>query len=235
MFSFFQRLCFLALGLLVMALAPACQDGQGGGKTGKPDDAAGQASAPEPPVVRDDSKGLLFTFVGPHGDFLSVDRADAVPKEARERVLVADLTKSAEARNAHRTVFFADLTKKSAQGTYTVIALSRYDATDLGDAEGAVVANTDAVIVYSAEWCGYCKKAMAWLGKNKVPFEKRDVEKDPGVGLELKKKLKAAGLQGGGIPVIDVKGTLVMGFDRPRLQALLFDDDKKGKTPGAEK
>jgi glutaredoxin len=130
-------------------------------------------------------------------------------------------------------VFFADLTRRGEDGSYPVVALSRYNAAEAAAPTAGVAANTTEVIVYSAEWCGYCKKAMAWLGKKGIPFVEKDVEKDPGADRELKQKLKAAGMRAGGVPVIDVRGKLVVGFDRGRLQALL--DPRPGEKEGLPK
>lgn len=77
------------------------------------------------------------------------------------------------------------------------------------------------VIVYSTTWCGYCRKAKAWLKKKGVDFTERDIEKDAGAADELARKAQAAGVKPGGVPVIDVKGTLVLGFDEARLDQLL--------------
>ena len=77
------------------------------------------------------------------------------------------------------------------------------------------------VIVYSTAWCGYCRKAKAWLKKKGVDFTERDIEKDSGAADELARKAQAAGVKPGGVPVIDVKGTLVLGFDEARLDQLL--------------
>jgi glutaredoxin len=88
-----------------------------------------------------------------------------------------------------------------------------------------------SVIVYSAEWCGYCKKTMAWMRQNNVPFIERDVEKAAGAGAEVAAKLKAAGVPGGGIPVIDWGGTLVVGFQQDKLAALLGATPKPAQKP----
>jgi glutaredoxin len=98
--------------------------------------------------------------------------------------------------------------------------VSRYDAATHQAGAPSLPPPDGSVVVYSATWCGYCKKAKAWLEQNHVPFIERDVEKAPGAQAELSAKLKAAGVPGGGIPVIDWGGTLVVGFDLPALQRL---------------
>jgi glutaredoxin len=173
------------------------------------------------PVVTDDATTLLFSFLDDQGRMVSAGKVSAVPESVRSRVLVVDLAKSAEERRAHELAFFTDLTARDESGRYPVTTVSRYDA-----AKGERAAVTlppvpaDAIVVYSAVWCVYCQKAKAWLTEQGIPFVERDVEKMPGASDELQAKLKAAGVQGGGIPVIDWKGTIVMGFDQARLKAL---------------
>jgi glutaredoxin-like YruB-family protein len=77
------------------------------------------------------------------------------------------------------------------------------------------------VIVYSTSWCGYCRKAKAWLTKRGVDFVEKDVEKDPAAAEELAQKAAASGVRPQGVPVIDVRGTLVLGFDQRALEAAL--------------
>ena len=72
------------------------------------------------------------------------------------------------------------------------------------------------VIVYSTEWCPWCHKAMDFLKKNGVPFEMRDVEKEPRYAEEMEKKSHQTG-----IPVIDLKGTIIVGFDQPAIMKAL--------------
>jgi glutaredoxin len=232
---------FVVLGAVVVGTGVlggvfgACQ-GRGGEAGASRSDAAPEAAAdartdddvPEAPVVRDDATHLLFSFVDAQGRVQTVPRVDAVPAPVRQRVLVIDLDKTPEQRQAHRFAFFADLTTPGPDGTYAVVAVSRYDAARKSDGPAVAPPQEGAVVVYSATWCGFCKKAKSWLQQNGVPFVERDVEKTPGAQAELDAKLKVAGVPGGGIPVIDWAGTLVVGFDVPSLQRL-----RREKPPAA--
>jgi glutaredoxin len=176
---------------------------------------------PPMPVVTDDAKDLLFSYVDAHGRVQAASTIASVPEQVRARVLVVDLKKSPEERQAHRYAFFVDLTAKDPDGRYPVSVVSRYDAARGQLRAPMAPAPAGSVVVYSAVWCGFCKKAKAWLTQNNVPFIERDVEKMPGAQAELDAKLAAAGTSGGGIPVIDWGGTIVMGFDAARLGKLL--------------
>lgn len=72
------------------------------------------------------------------------------------------------------------------------------------------------VTVYSAVWCAFCHAAKDYLDKLGVKYVDRDVEKDPAAGLEAVNK---SGQRG--IPVLDIGGDIIIGFDRPRIDAAL--------------
>jgi glutaredoxin len=79
----------------------------------------------------------------------------------------------------------------------------------------------EGVILYGTSWCGFCKKAKEYFRKKGVAFTEKDVEKDAGAAKELADKAAAGGVRVTGVPVIDVRGTLVQGFDQSRLERLL--------------
>ncbi len=72
------------------------------------------------------------------------------------------------------------------------------------------------VAVYSAVWCPWCNKTKEWLKAHKVKFETRDVDKDPKATEELVRKSGQTG-----IPVIDIDGEIIVGYDVPRLSKAL--------------
>ena len=80
---------------------------------------------------------------------------------------------------------------------------------------------SEGVIVYKTDWCGVCKKLTAYLDRKGVEYVAKDIEKDPAAAGELQAKAKAKGIQTGSVPVIDVGGELMVGFDRARLEKLL--------------
>jgi glutaredoxin len=75
------------------------------------------------------------------------------------------------------------------------------------------------VIVYGASWCGACHQAMAYLKSRKIPAIEKDIERDPAAESEMQAKLARAGMHGGSIPVIDVKGNILIGFEPNALEA----------------
>lgn len=224
----FARVAAVAIAAIAIFTAGCQRHDDAAPATAAGEDQRADDDVPASPVVRDDAANLLFSFVDAQGRVQTVPRVDAVPAPVRQRVLVIDLDKTPEQRQAHRFAFFADLTTKAADGTYAVVAASRYDAARKAGGPAVAPPKEGAVLVYSATWCGFCKKAKAWLKDNGVPYVERDVEKTPGAQAELDVKLRAANVPGGGIPVIDWAGTLVVGFDVASLQRLLHD---KPPTP----
>ena len=98
-------------------------------------------------------------------------------------------------------------------------------ATDAGsktpsalDPNGAV---RPAVIVYGASWCGACHQAMAYMKKKGIAFVEKDIEKDTGAEREMRSKLARAGINSGSIPILDVRGKILVGFSEQSLDQAL--------------
>ncbi len=72
------------------------------------------------------------------------------------------------------------------------------------------------VIVYSTPTCPYCVMAKDYLTEKNIPFENVDVSADPARAKEM---IQKSGQRG--VPVIDIDGTIIVGFDRNRLESLL--------------
>ncbi len=68
-------------------------------------------------------------------------------------------------------------------------------------------ASAKSVVMYSASWCGYCRKARNYFKKYKVAFVEYDVETSS-KGKADYKKLKATG-----VPVILIGKKRMNGFD----------------------
>ncbi|HEX8182210.1 MAG TPA: glutaredoxin domain-containing protein [Candidatus Saccharimonadales bacterium] len=71
-------------------------------------------------------------------------------------------------------------------------------------------------IIYSANWCAFCHAAKQYFDKLGVKYEVRDIEADHAYATESVEKSGQMG-----IPVIDIDGTIIVGFDRPKIDASL--------------
>ena len=72
------------------------------------------------------------------------------------------------------------------------------------------------ITVYSTTWCSFCHMAKNYFDKLGVKYTDRDIEQEPAAAEEL---IKKSGQMG--IPVIDIAGTIIVGFDRPKIDAAL--------------
>jgi mycoredoxin len=71
------------------------------------------------------------------------------------------------------------------------------------------------VVLYATEWCGYCKLTRRFLDQKGIPYRDFDIEKD----AEARKAYAALG--GGGIPFVDVNGTLIRDYNPEAIMAAL--------------
>lgn len=74
------------------------------------------------------------------------------------------------------------------------------------------------VIVYSTTWCAYCKMLKKYLSDKGVSYVEKDIEKDAAAHSELMEKI---GGNFRGVPVADVHGSIILGFDRPAIDEAL--------------
>jgi len=88
-------------------------------------EAALDAPAPSPTLVRDDGANLLLRYRAPTGDWTGVATVAEVPEEARAEVQVIDLSRSPAARQAELWVELADLRTRQADGSYPVRLVPR--------------------------------------------------------------------------------------------------------------
>lgn len=178
------------------------------------------------PIVTDASTDLLFTWIDDKGEFHVEQKVADVPVGARDVVRVADPVKDPPKLD---DVFVADLRNATGPGnTYAVRTMSRTEfekvAVDRRSKDAGALAPRGAesappeaarpaVIIYGASWCGPCHQAAAYLKRRGVQFIEKDIEQDGGAAREMQAKLASAGMRGGSIPVLDVRGKMLIGFD----------------------
>lgn len=78
------------------------------------------------------------------------------------------------------------------------------------------MATKTKVKIYSTKWCAHCIQAKRFFDENKVKYENIDVEKNAKAREEM---IKKSGQMG--VPVIDINGTIITGFDRGAIKAAL--------------
>lgn len=72
------------------------------------------------------------------------------------------------------------------------------------------------VKVYSTPTCPYCIRAKQFLKENAVSFEDIDVSRNQEAAQEM---IKKSGQMG--VPVIDIEGELIVGFDKEKIKKAL--------------
>ena len=88
---------------------------------------------------------------------------------------------------------------------------------------------TPQITIYSTTWCAFCKTEKQWLDHLGIPYISKNIEEDEAAHAELMSKLGGdSNFQG--VPVTDVAGDIVLGFDRPKLQAAIDSHGIKAKT-----
>ena len=83
------------------------------------------------------------------------------------------------------------------------------------------------VTIYSTTWCAFCATEKQWMDKLGVKYVSKNIEEDEAAKEELLKKVDG-NFQG--VPVTDIAGEIILGFNRPALQAAL---DKNSLVPAA--
>jgi glutaredoxin len=189
---------------------------------------------PSVPVVTDERTDLIYSWFADGGSRVASSVSE-VSSEARSEVRVQDPTVPPENRDA-RWIFLADLTAPDANGRYPVRAepRSKYEAERQREkavedttkasalAQGSAqmplpplgsAAGSAGVIMYATRHCPVCKNARRWLLAEKIPYVEKDVELDANAAQELAKKGQAQGVATSGVPVFDIGGRLVPGFE----------------------
>jgi glutaredoxin-like YruB-family protein len=72
------------------------------------------------------------------------------------------------------------------------------------------------VVVYTTSWCGWCRKTLAFLTEQGVAFENRDIEANEMWRDELEEKTGSSS-----IPVVEIDGEIIRGYNPTRMQELL--------------
>ncbi|MCX8130547.1 MAG: glutathione S-transferase N-terminal domain-containing protein [Clostridia bacterium] len=73
-----------------------------------------------------------------------------------------------------------------------------------------------SVKVYSTPTCPWCTVVKEYLSSKNIAYEDIDVSKDRNAAMEMVQK---SGQRG--VPVVDINGTVVVGFDQGSIDMLL--------------
>lgn len=230
----------LALVTLLTALLacgpekPPAPDRPAAAAAADPNDPANAA-----PTIPAEPTDAILSYAGERGTFKDTNKPADVPEDARGLVRVT-LLQGPEPPPGR--VWAVNLRTPEADGGWKLTTVERalFEELALGqglssqvdglhgasalppglEAPPAAPAESE-VIVYKTDWCGVCKQLTAYLDRKGVKYVAKDIEKDAAAASELRAKSEEKHLKTGSVPVIDVRGELMVGFDRARLETLL--------------
>jgi len=77
----------------------------------------------------------------------------------------------------------------------------------------------EKIIIYTTKDCQFCKMAKAYFKGSGVSFTDKDIEDDPQARAEMMSKSGQFG-----VPVIDINGRILVGFNLRLLSRVLGDN-----------
>lgn len=222
---------------MVTAVALGCRRGPAA-TTAADGGAVSADPVPEPGfTVRSDSTDVVFFWFDAQGQSHAVTRAGEVPEAARELVRV-DPSRPELRRpgwiwmtnlRAPSTNGALPLRAVRAESLATVLLARVGHEGPLGSAAPTTAADSGAatahgpsqVIVYGASWCSACHQAAAYLTRRHVAFIEKDIEQDAAAAQEMREKARRAGVATGSIPILDVRGHVLVGFSAEAIDRAL--------------
>jgi glutaredoxin-like YruB-family protein len=72
------------------------------------------------------------------------------------------------------------------------------------------------VIIFTTPTCSYCNLTKQYFRRNNIRFRDVDISRDPAAARDV---VRRSGQMG--VPVIDIGGKIIVGFDKPKINQLL--------------
>jgi len=110
-------------------------------------------------------------------------------------------------------VYFGDRPPAGAKTSIVEVKINTYESPNV-EAMQDVLNPKDKVVMYSAEWCGVCKKAKKYFKANNIPYKDYDIDKSS----KGKKDFKKLGAKG--VPVILVGKKRLNGFSAGSFESI---------------
>ena len=73
-----------------------------------------------------------------------------------------------------------------------------------------------SITVYSTPTCGFCRMLKSYLNEKNIKYTDYNVLSDQSKAEEMYRKSRQTG-----VPVIDINGKIIVGFDRNKIDSLL--------------
>ncbi len=213
--------------VVLLLLAGACRHKQKNGDSG---------IAPQPQLqLTDQTKDVLLTWIDESGDFHVTESVAEIKDANKERVRVV-FTNSDTVDPDH--VWVADLRQKDGNGAYPIHSIARSAWEEMGashrksrlEAIAAPTPTPDAgtaageltAVIYGAEWCKACHEMAHYLKTKGIKYIEKDVDKSSVIQAELQSKFAKAHVPPtSSIPVTDINGRLIVGFNPQAVDAAI--------------
>ena len=180
-----------------VAATPGTPAAEASKQTPSPEAEAARPEGWESLEAESSATRLYYQFVDARNQVRFVERLEDVPETWRARV---------------------GFVKMSSPPPLSPGDASRARAAQLGRTPGRAQREADEaprVVLYSATWCGACRKAKRYLDRNGIAYEERDVD-NPHHAEELVRKTGQRG-----IPVLEVRGRIMTGFSEQGYDQLI--------------
>ena len=174
-----------------------------------PAEATPSATAPAPkpePEERapDPAERTYYRYLDATGSLHYVDSLERVPEAFRDSAKPMAMAGSRQSQAPQLTRAETQAPKRRPFAQGAAPPASRRASASAG------------VVVYSAAWCPWCRKTLAWLDERGIEYENRDIDKNPAWREEL---IDRTG--GTSIPVVEIGSELIHGFQPGRMDSLL--------------
>ena len=163
------------------------------------DDEVAKARAGGVSLGPDHAKRLYYQFIDARGRVQFVERMIDVPAQWRDRVGFVEMDTPPPLSPA--------MAESTRDRRYAAVADKYRQPVSRG--------MPAQIILYSADWCGWCKKAKSHLDRQGINYQIRDID----VPRNLQELVSKTGQKG--IPVLDVGGKVVTGFSPERYDQLI--------------
>jgi glutaredoxin 3 len=74
----------------------------------------------------------------------------------------------------------------------------------------------NTITIYTTPTCGFCHMAKAYLKGKSIPYNEKDITMDRDAMQWVYEQTGQLA-----VPVLDVNGEVILGFDRPRIDAAI--------------